>query len=61
MECKNKHFRHISLFYFCKGKKAAATHKEICEVYGVNCLTERMYRNLFKNFRSGDLSLKDDQ
>ena len=61
IECKNKDFRHVLLFHFRKGKRLAETHKEICEVYGVNCLTERTYQNLFKNFRSGDLSLKDDQ
>ena len=61
MKCKNKHFRHIILFYFRKGKKEAAGHKKICEVYGVNCLTERAYQDLFKKFRSGDLSLKGDQ
>ena len=33
----------------------------MCVVYGVNCLTERTCHNLFKKFRSGDLSLKDDQ
>ena len=41
MECKNLDFRHILLFYFRKGEKAAEAHKEICEVYGVNYLTER--------------------
>ena len=61
MECKNKYFRHIFLFYFRKGKKVAKTRKEICEVYGVNCLTERTCQNLFKKFRSGDFSLKADQ
>ena len=50
MECKNNHFQHILLFYFRKGKKAAEAHKEICEVYGVNCLTERTCQNLFTNF-----------
>ena len=47
MERKNKHFRHILLFYFRKSKKAAEAHKGICEVYGVNCLPERTYQNLF--------------
>ncbi|CAK9817932.1 Histone-lysine N-methyltransferase SETMAR [Anthophora plagiata] len=61
MESKNKHFRHILLFYFHKGKKAAEAHKEICEVYGVDCLTERTCQNWFKKFRSGDFSLKVDQ
>ena len=61
MECKYKHFRHILLFYFRKGKKAAESRKEICEVYGVNCLTERTCQNLLQEFRSGDFSLTDDQ
>ena len=61
MECKNKRFRTILLFCFRKGKRAAEAHKEICEVYGVNCLTERTCQNLFQKFRSGDFSLKDDQ
>ena len=60
MECKNKHYRHILLYYFRKGKKAAEAHKEICEVYGINCLTERTCQNLFKNFRSRDFLLKDN-
>ena len=59
MECKNKHFRHILLFYFRESKKAAEAQKEICEVYGVNCFMERMCLNLFKKFRSGDFSLED--
>ena len=36
-------------------------HKEICEFYGVNCLTEGTCQNLFKKCCSGDFSLKDDQ
>ena len=39
----------------------AEAHKEICEIYLVNCLTERTCQNLFKTFSSGDSSLKDDQ
>ena len=61
MECKNKNFPHILLFYFRKGKKAAEAHKEIREVYGVNCFTERTCQNLFNKFRSGDFSVKDDK
>ena len=58
MECKNKRFRHILLFYFRKGTKAAEAHKEICETYCVNCLTGLTCQNLLKKFRSGDFSLK---
>lgn len=60
MECKNEHFRNILLFYFHKGNKVAEAHKEICEVYGVDCITERTCQNWFKKFRSGNFSLKDD-
>ena len=48
------------LFCFHKGKKTAEVYKEICEVYGVDCLTEHTYQNELKNFRFGDFSLKDD-
>jgi len=58
MECKNEHFRHILLFYFRKEKKIAEAHKEIREVYGINCITERTCQNWFKKFHSGDFSLK---
>lgn len=61
MECKNEHFRHILLYYFRKGKKAAQVHKKICEVYGDNCITERTCQKWFTKFRSGDFSLKDEQ
>ena len=61
MERSNYHFRHILLFYFRKGKKAADVHKKICAVYGDDCLTERTCQNWFKKFRSGDFSLKDEQ
>ena len=52
MERKNKHFQHILLFYFRKGEKVAEANEEICKVYCVNCLTERMCQDLLKKFRS---------
>ncbi|GBL98271.1 hypothetical protein AVEN_174072-1 [Araneus ventricosus] len=60
MEFKSEHFRHI-LLYLRKGKKAAETHKNVCEVYDVGCLTERRCQNWFEKFPSGNLSLKDDK
>lgn len=39
----------ILLSYFRKGKKVAEAHKEMCEVYGINCITERTCQNRFKN------------
>jgi len=61
MEYKNEHFRHILLFYFRKGKRAAETHREICEIYGTDCITKRTCQNWFRKFRSGDFSLKDNK
>ena len=61
MVCKNKYFRHILLFYVRKDKKVTGAHKEICEVYGVNSLTEYTCQNMFNKFHSGDFSLKGDQ
>lgn len=36
MDSKNKHFRHILVIYFYKGKKVAEAHKEIreCDMSG---------------------------
>ncbi|KAF2900269.1 hypothetical protein ILUMI_05917 [Ignelater luminosus] len=61
MERRNEHFRHILLFYFRKRKKTAEAHKEICKVYGFDCLPERTCHNWFRKFHSGDFSLKDEQ
>ncbi|XP_076753327.1 histone-lysine N-methyltransferase SETMAR-like [Xylocopa sonorina] len=61
MECKNEHFRHILLYYFRKGKNAMQAAKTLCDVYVDEALKERQCQNWFKKFRSGGLSLKDDQ
>ena len=41
MECKNKHFRHILLFYFRKGKNAAQAAKNLRYVYREEALQKR--------------------
>lgn len=61
MEWENKHIPNILLFYFRMGTKVVDAHKDICEVYGVDCITERKCQYWFTKFRSGDFSLKDDQ
>ena len=61
MECKNEHFRHIFLFYFCKGKNAAHAAKKLRDVYRVEASKNRQRQNWFDKFRSGDFSLKDEQ
>ncbi|EFN83120.1 hypothetical protein EAI_10359, partial [Harpegnathos saltator] len=42
MEINNVHYRHILLYYFKKGKRAADAHKKICRAYGDDALTERV-------------------
>ena len=59
MECKNKHFRHILLSYFHKGKNVAQAAKKLRDVYVEGALKDRQYRKLFDKFRSEDFSLKD--
>ena len=61
MEYKNKHFRHILLFYFRKGKNAAQVAKKLRDMYGEEALKDRQCRNWFDKFRSGDFSLKDEK
>ncbi|KAL4705901.1 hypothetical protein ACJJTC_017483 [Scirpophaga incertulas] len=61
MDQRPKHFRHILLLYFRKGKNAAQASKKLRDVYGEEALKERQCRNWFDKFRSGDFSLKDDQ
>ena len=61
MECKNEHFRHIFLFYFCKGKNTTQAVKKLRDVYGEETSNDRLCRNWFDKFRSVDFSLKDEQ
>ena len=45
-----------TLYFFIFSQREKRAHKGICEIYDVDCLTEHMYQNLFKKFRSGDFS-----
>lgn len=59
MEDKKVHFRHIMLFYYCKGKNATQTHKKICSVYGNNAITIKTCQNWFQRFRAKKYVLED--
>ena len=53
MECpveKLEHFRHILLFDFSRGAKAAETARNICAVYGDNAIGESTERKWFSRF-----------
>ena len=54
MECQNEHFRHILLFYFSKGKKAAQTAIKLRDVYGEEALKDSQSRaDILVGRRSG--------
>lgn len=53
------HFRHLLLFHFWKGKSAAETRREICDVYGAEAITSTICQFWFKRFRSGEFNLED--
>ena len=59
MEIPDGHFRHISLYYFRKGKNAEQAQKKLYDVYGEKSLTELQCQNWFACFRSGYFKLKD--
>lgn len=59
MEVNKEHYRHILLYYFKKGKRAAEAHKKICRVCGDDALTERVCQKWFAKFRSGDFDIND--
>ena len=47
---KLEHFRHILLFDFNRGAKAAEAARNICTVYGDNAIGESMARKWFSHF-----------
>lgn len=55
------HYRHILVYYFKKGKRAAEAHRKICSVYGDDALTERTCQNWFAKFHSGNFDINDAQ
>ena len=62
MECqveKNEHFRHLLLFAFNQGSKAAKAARDICAVYGEGAIAERTARDWYANFKNGNFDLKD--
>ena len=60
MEIPGRHFRHILLFYFRKGKNPAQALRKSCSVYGDECLRGRQCQNWFARFRSGNFEVKDE-
>ena len=52
---EKKHFQHIMLYYFKKGKNAL--EKKICTVCGESAVTDQMCQKWFAKFCAVDFSL----
>ena len=58
-EENTRHFWHIMLYYFKKGKITTETQKKICAVFGEGSVTDRMYQKWFVKFHAEDFSLEE--
>lgn len=54
-----EHFRHILLFEFNRGAKAAEAARNICVVYGDNAIGESTARKWFSRFKEGRFDMND--
>ncbi|GFU25808.1 histone-lysine N-methyltransferase SETMAR [Trichonephila clavipes] len=51
--------RHIMLYHFEKGWKAAKSFRDLNELFGKETISESQCRHWFAGFKSGDTSLED--
>ena len=62
MECqveKLEHFRHILLFEFKRGAKAAGAARNICAMYGDNVSRDSTARKWFSDFKEDRFDISD--
>jgi glucan phosphorylase len=58
MKCqveKSEHFRHLLLYEFNRGSKAAEAARNISAVYGEDSIAERISQKWFARFKQGNL------
>ncbi|KOC60645.1 hypothetical protein WH47_07725 [Habropoda laboriosa] len=53
---KSEHFRHLLLFAFNQGSKAAKAARDICAVYGEGVIAERTARDWYAKLKNGNCS-----
>ena len=56
---KLENFRHILLFEFNRGAKAAQAARNICAVYGDNAIVESTAGKLFSRFKEDYFDIRD--
>ena len=54
------HIRHVMLWEFKQGNNATGITAKICSIYPKGTIIDRVVRNWFVKFCSGDTSLKDE-
>lgn len=54
------HIRHIMLYHYEKGWKAAQSFRDLNDLFGEGAISERQCREWFARFKSGDTSLEDN-
>jgi hypothetical protein len=62
MKCqvdKNEHFRHLLLYEFNRGSKAAEATRNIFAVYGEDSIAERTAQKWFACFKQGNFDMSD--
>ena len=53
------YIRHVMLYHFEKGWKAAQSFRDLNELFGEGTISESRCRKWFARFKSGDTSLED--
>jgi hypothetical protein len=64
LECqveKNEHFRHLLLYEFIRGSKAAEASKKMFAVYGEDNIDERTAQERFARFKQSNFDMSDTQ
>jgi hypothetical protein len=62
MECqveKNEHFRHLLVYEFNRGSKAAEAARNICAVYGEDSIAERTAQKWFAHCKQCNFDMSD--
>ena len=59
IENGRKHFQHVMLYCFKKGKNATETQRKICTTFEEGAVTDRTCQKWFVKFCAGDFSLDD--